>query len=265
MPTTAAGPFLLIDAQPADVAILEAAIAAIEFPWDAFGDFEGDTDGGIVVEFTTEGPNTASGLYYSGTNRIVLRPDLEPSDAFVFAHEVGHAIDDHVLDDDARAQLLELMHPGRTFGHIDRHDHPDVAHEERWANGATSYTARPNEAWADVFVATYAPRIWHGDEAQGWRQHWPRFLHWTEDTAAVRAIIDQLTTPPAPPAPEEEPAPMALRDVTGTGRRARAIRRAVRLGLMDPVKPGLFRPGRRVRRGELAEALVRTYDKARRQ
>ena len=104
-----------------------------------------------------------------------------PDPPFVFAHEVGHVIDGATLTEDDRAALAELMHAGPrlAIGHFD-HDHPDAGHRtELWA-GDNDYPARPMEAYADLFVAAFAPAVWAG--------HWPRFVHWTEDLAAVRRL-----------------------------------------------------------------------------
>lgn len=272
MPTTAVGPFLLVDPPtPQDEALVRATIDAIEVPsWDgvtASPEFRQDSDRAVVVEWVEAMvPNTATGLYYSGTNRIVLEAG-NAGVGFVFAHEVGHMIDDLVLTDEAREQLSALMHadanPDPKFGH----DGTElVPHSEEWVNGA-HYGARINEAFADVFVAAYAPRVWAGDVGGGYQRH-RRFVHYVEpaNLPKVRAVIDPLLDPPAPtapakPAPEED-APM-FRDVGRKHPHRRAIERAVRLGLIDPVRPRYFRPRRRVSRGQLAEALVATYDKAR--
>lgn len=264
--TGGANPFLLVNPPTAEAAaVILTAIDAIDFPWEALApEVADDVDGAVLVEWDTT-PQGTSGLYYGGGNRIVLsnlERNLDPGAAFVFAHEVGHMIDDMALDETARTRLLELMHVDPPqLGHYN-HDHPDAGHRapaDQWANGSDAYGARVYEAFADVFVAAYAPAIWQGDPARGWAQHWPRFVHHTDDVDAVRAIVTEAITPPPPPEPEE-PELMRLRDVPRDHPDARVIRRAVRLGLMAPRRGGYFRPGRKVTRADLARALVRLHD-----
>lgn len=64
-------------------------------------------------------------------------------------------------------------------------------HSELWVSG-NKYLFRLNESYADLFVAAFAPALWEG--------HYPRFVHWTNDLAAVRRITlgDPVSATPQP-------------------------------------------------------------------
>lgn len=266
MPSIDIGPFRLVDPPPGQEAIIRAAIEAIDFPWIfLMSRLHEDSDRAIVVEWTDSMvPNTASGLYYGGSNRIVMSSRVMHLDAgagFVFAHEVGHLVDDWFLTDTAKEQLRAVMHagPGLQIGHFN-HDHPDAGHKsEVWSNGSDSYVSRIYESFADQFVAAFAPTIWDGSYLAGASRRYPRFVHWTDDHRAVKEIVIRSATPPSP-APQPVRTPM-FKDVPFKHPHNAAIEKAVSLGLLKPRRGGFFRPGAKLTRAEAAELAVSLYEK----
>ena len=272
MPTIDIGPFRLVDPPPGQEELIRATIEAIAFPWTLLADrIHEDSDKAIIVEWTDNMvPNTASGLYYGGTNRIVmssLARNLDAGAGFVFAHEVGHMIDDWFLSEEYQQRIIGVMHDGDfvQLGHFN-HDHPDAGHlKETWWNGSDAYVSRIYEAFADQFVAAFAPSVWDGSFFPGAPKRYPRFVHWTDKHAEIKEIVLESATPEPPtpaPVPEKEEEPM-FRDVGLNHPKRRAIERAVRLGLMEPVneKRRLFRPGLKVNRAQVAEMLLAVYDR----
>lgn len=211
-------PFRLVDPPEGQAQIIEAAIAAIDYPWHLLADaVAADRDKAVLVEWDDTGQGT-SGLFYGSTLRIVLGTrayHLGAEVGFVFAHEVGHLVDKATLTEAKRAELSALMHPGVTIGHFN-HDHPDAGHvSETWVDTGNHYPSRLNEAFADLFVAAFAPQLWQG--------HYPRFVHWTDDLAAVRRITlgDAAVTATSQPEPEPHTHP-------GLRRRIRNLRAAIK-------------------------------------
>lgn len=237
--TVEIGPFRLVNPPEGAAEVIAEAVRRIEFPWpmlDAYVD--ADDDRAVLVEWGDTGQGV-SGLFYGYGARILLSNldrDLGPAQAFVFAHEVGHLVDRAVLDDEARAALLAIMHPGIRLGHFD-HDHPDAGHDAdpgEWSNGGDAYVSRVYEAFADLFVAAFAPSLWDGS-AFGIGRRWPRFVHWTDDLDAVRRYTL------AAGRPDSKPAPVPARPARPRRRRLRALRAHLRRVLR--------RWRRRVRRG----------------
>lgn len=192
-----AHPFRLVNPPPGQADIIEAAIAAIDYPWERLADAVADDyDKAVVVEWDDTG-GQVSGQFWAGSLKIKMGSrayQLAGDVAFVFAHEVGHLVDAATLTDADRAALTALFHDGPPvqIGHFN-HDHPDAGHvSEGWADNANAYVSRLNESFADLFVATFAPSLWDG--------HYPRFVHWTDDLAAVRRIAlgDAVVTASTP-------------------------------------------------------------------
>ena len=230
-------PFRLENPPVGAAEVIEAAIAAITFPWDLLN---GAT---VRVRWGDERMGQVSGLYYSSSDQIVMSDKpmhLDTGAGFVFAHEVGHMVDDMALNDAARAGLLRLMHPGIQIGHVN-HDHPDTGHaapDDRWWNGGESYVGLHYEAWADLFVAAFAPTVWDGTYLAGAPQRGPRFVHWTNDLAEVRRVVLSAAPASAPvTAQRAEPQeaivtphrhPKLHARIRGLRERLRRLRRRVR-------------------------------------
>lgn len=259
------GPFRLVDPPVDQGETIRAAVEAIDFPWEYLVPLlDEDYDKAIVVEWGDTGQGV-SGLYYGGSNKIVMSTrayHLDVSAGFVFAHEVGHMIDDFFLDDVAQEQLRTLMHagPGLQIGHFN-HDHPDAGHKtEFWSNGGDAYVSRIYECFADQFVAAFAPTIWDGTYLPGGHQRYPRFVHWTDDHRAVREIVLRSATPEPVTPPEPVRKPM-FRDVPLKHPKNAVIEKAVSLGLLKPRRKGYFLPGSKLTRAEAAEMAVALYEK----
>lgn len=205
--TVRMGPFLLVNPPEGQEQVLRAAYDAMSFPWELLDPVvDADSDRAVLVEWDDTGQGV-SGLFYGGSLRIVLSRldrDLDAGAAFVFAHEVGHLVDRCVLTDQARAQLMQLMHtqPYVQLGHFN-HDHQDAGHAtEAWTNNGDAYVSRVHECYADQWVAAFAPSVWDGTVLPDAGQRWPRFVHWTEDHAAVRRITLEAAVPEPEPEPE---------------------------------------------------------------
>lgn len=209
------GPFRLVNPPEGQAEIVASAIEAIDFPWDRFAvALAHDSDHAILVEWDDTGQGV-SGLAYGYSLRIVMSDrsaHLNSAAGFVFAHEVGHLVDSATLRDEDRKAIMALTHSseetyreddrGETFNgtwwpmsHMNEHD------DEDWTNGGDHYFRRHNEAYADLFVAAFAPTIWDGTSGLGGKRY-PRFVHWTEDREAVRELT--LWQPPPIPEPKEK-------------------------------------------------------------
>jgi hypothetical protein len=118
------------------------------------------------------------------------------------------------------------------------HEHP-----ETWRAGtrAPSYYHRINEAYADAFVAAFAPTIWDRD--------YHRFTHATSDTAEVRRLTLEREI-------------MSCTDVPADHTHRENIERAAELGLVQGYPDGTFRPEQPVTRGQLATILMRDHQGA---
>lgn len=182
---TRIGPFLLVDPPPGQPGMIEATVDAIDFPWDRLdARLAKDPDQAVLVRYLDTG-QSANGLFFGRTLEIHLGTRYEGWEAgvpFVFAHEVGHLVDHALLTFDRREDLLGLMH--RSPGPWDSNPnavewHHDQDHAEAWVS-SNPYLFRPSESYADEFVAAFAPTIW-GQRA-------PRFVHWTDDLAAIRSV-----------------------------------------------------------------------------
>ena len=248
-----AGVFRLVDPPPGQADIIRAAVNAIDYPWwRLLRATWADPDGAILVKWLDTGQGT-NGLFYGPTYEIHLshmEKDLDSGAAFVFAHEVGHLVDRATFDTATRQAITTLYHSGDyiQIGHFD-HDHPDAGHEsEAWSSARNSYVSRLNECYADQFVAAFAPRIWNGDDAEGWRQRHPRFVHWTDDLAAIRRLTLER--------------PMSVYDdVPPDHAYAESINRAAELGLMGGYSDGTFGPSDYLTRAQAATVMVRLYDR----
>lgn len=258
-------PFLIVDPPSVDALdLVRKVIDAIDFPWERISQWVKETDQGVIpIKWDESGekmPNTVTGLYVGSENTIYLstRYDWMSSLPFVLTHEIGHMIDDAYLDTKKRNALIALFHK-----HFDwtvlSHDEESMKHSEIWWNGGVEYPAKIYECFADEFVAAFAPTIWNGTFSEDAHQRYPRFIHWTNDVEAVRDIV--LKEDKQEPKENDEVKIKYLRDVTKKHPHAKAIVRAINLGLMDLPKPRVFRPHKKVTRGELAEHLVRLYDK----
>lgn len=190
-----AHPFKLINPPEGQTKIIEAAIAAIDYPWERLTDaVQADSDKAVLVEWDDTGQGT-SGLFYGGSLRIVLSTrsyHLDSGAGFVFAHEVGHLVDSATLRDEDREALMRVTHADpKTYrwpaGHGWSHDQP---HTEEWAT-SNDYLFRHNEAFADLFVEAFAPKVWDGSFYPGAPSKgpdWLRFVHTTDDLDVVRRI-----------------------------------------------------------------------------
>lgn len=237
----------------ADLAV--AVIDEIDFDWRRCLPelrLEGDT--AVHVRWVEQRQGVA-GTYHRRTNHIELDPGTptysSSGEAYTLAHEIGHMVDDTTLSRRQQDQLAALMHepPFVQIGHFD-HDHPDADHVERWVSRVSDdnpYTARLNEAFADLFVMTFAPRLWSG-EFDG-RRHWPRFVHHTDDGDAVREIVMA----------DQEP---MFADVPAGGTHARNIEDLAVLGVVDGADRDHFRPGRFVTRAQVASMIAEALDHA---
>lgn len=272
MTTVDVGPFRLVDPPPGQEAVVRAAIAAIDYPWARLAPaLASDPDRAVIVEWDDTGQGT-SGLFYGYSLRIVLSTrsyHLDDGAAFVFAHEVGHLVDRADLTDESRVWLTELMHDspethrydGQSANGGEHYFSHHVPHSEDWVS-PNDYLFRLNEAYADIFVAAFAPTIWDGSVLPGAGRHGQRFIHSTTNHDEVVRLT--LWDPPTPDPRDQEPEMITLRkirDVTRRHPKADAIVRAVNLGLLDLTVDRRFYPGRRVTRAQLAEALVRLHDK----
>ncbi len=208
------GIFELVNPPPGHAEIIEKAVAACTFPWELLAaKVAKDPDKAILVTWKDTGQGV-SGLAYGYFFEIELSDKpyhLGEQQGFVFLHEVGHIVDSALFTDTTRAALTTLMHtpPYVQIGHYN-HDHPDAGHaSEVWWNGTDAYTSRIYEAWADLFVETFAPTVWDGTAyaTDGSLRRWPRFVHWSTDVAAARAIAVPPAKPVPVPVPKVEPAP----------------------------------------------------------
>jgi hypothetical protein len=184
VPTVDVGVFRLVDPPAGVEAIFRDTVPRIGLPWHLVA-AAAQQAGGAFSVFFDDWQGSAEYRKYGRTFHFSTRyAGWEAAIPFVFTHEVGHLVDDVILTGPARRALMALMHVSPvTLGHMD-HDHVDVAHPEHWrTNEPISYMARLHEAFADVFVRAYAPTLWPG---------YPRFIHHTEDAAAVRRIIEEL-------------------------------------------------------------------------
>lgn len=249
----AVGIFRLIDPPPGQIELIQRAVNAIDYPWRRLlRRTWADPDGAILVRWKDTGQGT-TGLFYGQVYEIhlsALERDLD-SHMWVFAHEVGHLVDWATFDRETRAALTELMHrpPFVQIGHYD-HDHPDAGHgSEDWRSGYNSYTSRLNEAYADLFVAAFAPDVYHG-RLPGTRRHHPRFVHHVAEDELPE--VRRLTLAREITVYDDVPPDHPHRD---------SIERAAELGLMAGKGDHDFDPNAPLTRAQAATVLVRAYDR----
>jgi len=229
-----------------------ATVAQIGYPWRRLlPRLRRDPDQAVVVKWDALDQNT-TGLYYSG-NRVEIHLSEEDrhadSEPFVLAHEVGHLVDDATLIGEDRRALIGLFHASPETYRRDETILNDVIiewahiheHPETWRAGtrAPSYYHRINEAYADAFVAAFAPTIWDRD--------YYRFTHATSDTAEVRRLTLERDI-------------MVYSDVPADHPHREGIERAAELGLVQGYPNGTYRPEVSLTRGQAATIAVRQYD-----
>jgi len=245
------GLFDLIDPPPGQADKVIAAYHACSYPWQRLiPRLRSDPQGRVLVKWLNTG-QTVSGLWISGTNEIHLS-NLSyhmPYDVgFVFLHEVGHLIDSATLNDAEKAELISLMHTmAPQIGHIN-HDHPDAGHtSEIWNNSSEPYMARIKEAFADLFVATFAPTVYNGTSGgPASEEHFFRFVHWVQNLDFVRQIVLQRRI-------------QVFSDVPATHTHVEGIEWAAGQGIVSGYPDGTFKPNDPVSRGAFATMLKR-YD-----
>lgn len=177
------------------------------------------------------------------STRYGTGPDRYTALRFTVAHELGHVVDHLTLDPVARQALWRLLHsdvhPDHNsrdrFGADAASPDPD-RHRETWWGSEVDYLLRPSEAFADAWVAAYAPTIWAG-------QH-RRFIHWPADMHAFRALV------------EREPI-LLFADVPAAHPHRQSIEWAAAHGLTVGDGLGRFRPDEPVTRGQMATFLHR--------
>lgn len=212
----------------------------------------------ITVRFglNADLPAGSIGVYRPESATIVLGYQYGPSGMpFTFAHEVGHAVDALTFSWETQQAVMALWH-----GYRCRYHYPDLqpmhgwAHEqphaEQWvAGGSTSYLFRHHEAYADAFVAAFAPTIWSP------RGPWGRFVHWPAEYHAdgsdptphydeIRHLTlgDPITV---------------FTDVNPTSVHAPAIEWAAGEGLVTGYPDGTFHPKDNITREALCTILYR--------
>ena len=225
------GPFRLIDPPPGQAEIIRAAYDAINYPWDRLTpELSADPDGACLVKWVDSLPQGTTGRF-RGSYEIHLSTGLTQrgqSAGLVFTHEVGHLVDRATFDTETRDRLMALLHAspetyrddakGQTHNGNwwpDSHMNP---HSELWLNGGARYNLQIHEAYADLFVRAFAPTVWDGSYLEGAPSRsatWVRFVHWTDDLAAVRDLTLARDMTPAPPAPEPEPEPVEPPETEG--------------------------------------------------
>ena len=224
-------------------------IEAIGYPWRRIiPKLRDDPDQAVVVKWDALAQNT-TGLYYSG-NRVEIHLSEDgrhaESEPFVLAHEVGHLVDDATLIGEDRRALTDLFHASpETYRRDEQllngviiewaHVHE---HSEQWRS-ANPYLHRINEAYADAFVAAFAPTIWDRD--------YHRFAHATDDVQEVRRLTLERDI-------------MVYSDVPADHSHREGIERAAELGLVQGYPDGTYRPETSLNRGQAAAIAVRQYD-----
>ena len=227
-------------------------VAQIGYPWRRIlPKLRDDPDQAVVVRWD-DTPQGTTGLYYGNRIEIVLADTegryTELTEPFVIAHEIGHLVDSATLDRAARQNLTGLFHASPETYRRDETILNDVIiewahiheHSEQWRS-ANPYLHRINEAYADAFVAAFAPTIWDRD--------YHRFTHATSDTAEVRRLTLERDI-------------MVFTDVPADHPHREGIERAAELELVQGYPDGTFRPEQPVSRGQLATILMRDHQGA---
>lgn len=216
------GPFRLVNPPDGQESIIRAAIEAIDFPWERFAvSLAKDPDEAILVEWDDTG-QSVSGLAHGYSLSIKLSTKnyhLGPEVGFVFAHEVGHLVDAATLRDQDRRAIMDLTisdpKTHRFDGQVmNGEEHPwshNQPHDDNdWENFRDDYLFRHIEAFADLFVEAFAPKIWDGSfypNAPVRGVDWLRFVHTTDNLATVRELVlwkPSPITPTSNPEPKEK-------------------------------------------------------------
>jgi len=238
---------------PTDEALQQCldALDSCDYPFErCLPELRRESDSLVRVTWEEDGPQGASGWYRGwNVNRIVLSRRYTYTEfGFVFLHEAGHMVDDTVLTRDQRAALLAKWHTdldGPYDGRTDPNDHSDdpgpfawshdTEHDEGWRT-RNDYLLRPNESFADAFVAAFAPTIFPN----------VRFAHWSDDIVGIRQLILERA--------------MTYSDVNPDGVHTENINRASDLGLVNGYSDGTFKPSEPITREAVATMLVHLYD-----
>lgn len=181
-------PFLMVDPPEGGEAMVNEALAANSFPWHRIESYvEADTDHGIIVRWTPlDGGAQARFNQYGNEILIDLWSWQNSLDItkYAFTHESGHLLDYAYLNNMKRRDLMALMLADPSHAPL---GHPSY---ETWRTGQdVSYWNRIFEAWADVFVATYAPTLIYPLYPNG-----SRYSHRCNNASAVKAIMDRSDT-----------------------------------------------------------------------
>lgn len=195
------GIFNIID-PPSDEAVdlVRWTIDHIDFPWDRLDLVREPVDISWIY--------VGWGAFYRPSSDKIELGVMGEGLQFLLAHEIGHLVDWRLTKGQSlrRARVAMLMHRISTDGAAAfPHSTP---HNEDWHGVSDghpfNYSYAITEAWADLFVATFAPEIWERHGYQGSI----RFAHWTNDYARVRSIVLDTSKPDEPaPTPEPEPTP----------------------------------------------------------
>jgi hypothetical protein len=100
---------------------------------------------------------------------------------FTMAHECGHAVDALSFSWEIQQEIMAYWHTMQCYYHnrqsdtggpyIWSHEYP---HPEQWVSaGNVNYAHKHNEAYADAFVAAFAPVVWGSKGANTRFSHWP--------------------------------------------------------------------------------------------
>lgn len=209
------GIFELVDPPEGMVETITATVNAIAFPWEKVQPYL-DREGIDAIQIKWELPswmsNQTTGNWYAADNTIYLGTQFsgwQENVPFVLTHEIGHFVDRAYLTDKQRTALMAVFHdhPDWSVPPQVTHDSDLMHHEEWWGNGGAPYPAKIYECFADEFVATFAPTVWDGSVTEAAPQHFPRFVHWSDDFEAVRRIV--LAAPAPKPKPRPRPKPPA--------------------------------------------------------
>lgn len=258
MTTTKVGLFEFIDPPTPDhlEVCVEEGLRHIDFPW--YRIIPGLRTKGrthVQVVFLESSPQFM-GNYTNSLCTITMNTFFPLSGMpFTFAHEVGHAVDFLSLGNSLAGQaqqtkIREFWTPLADTNVYGLHSEPHACHQ--WRNTNDSYGLRHFEAYADAFVAAFAPEVW-GD-----RLPYNRFVHWPVD------FTNHQTQPPVTYYDEIrrltlEHTIMAFSDVPPNHPHAEGINWAAGEGIIAGYPDGTFKPNEPVSRGAFCTMLKR-YD-----